>query len=222
MNTTLAGWLLRVQEALLGRTTFSLLRESLHRERSAAEFAAWRTTKLLALLEHARTAIPYWRDRLGGWSPPPGASSPAGLLAGVPVLTRSDIRQHLESMRWREAPGKVLVHRSGGTTDDNLTFYWGRERQSWDRAMRYRGFAQLGFAPGDRALHLWPVYPARGLRGRLVQAARHLRDKLTNDVVFDLRGPGGALSPERIDAAIAYCRRYRPAMLIAYPSWLTA
>ncbi len=110
------------------------------------------------------------------------------------------------------------MHRSGGTTDDNLTFYWGRTRQSWDRAMRYRGLARHGIFPGDRILHIWPRYPARSRRDRLLQVLRDWRDQLTNDEVIDAR----PLSPQRLDVVLHECLSYRPKLLIGYPSWLTA
>lgn len=218
MHGCLARWFLQAQEAMLGRTTFRLLKE--HPPGiplDPRQLAEERVQKVCELLEHARSRIPYWAERLRGWSPQ-GRSSVAELLRGIPVLTRSEIRRHAEQMRWREAPGKLLQHRSGGTTDDNLTFFWSRERQSWDRAMRYRGFARLGIFPGDRILHLWPCYPGRRWSDRLRGGLRQLRDWLTNDVVVEMR----PFTPERLRAVVQICRRYRPRMLIGYPSWLMA
>ena len=142
----------------------------------------------------------------------------AGGVASVPVLTRTEICRNREAMRWQSAPGKILIHRSGGTTDDNLTFYWGRGRQSWDRAMRYRGLGRHGIRPGDRVLHIWPRYPARNPWDQLKHRASDWRDRLTNDEVIDLR----PMSAERLDAVLRYCAGYRPVLLIGYPSWLSA
>jgi phenylacetate-coenzyme A ligase PaaK-like adenylate-forming protein len=82
--------------------------------------------------------------------------------------------------------------------------------------MRLRALARHGIFPGDRAVHLWPRYAQNTTRGQLLTSLRALRDWLTNDVVVDLR----PLSAERLDAVLTYCRSYRPALLIAYPSWL--
>jgi phenylacetate-CoA ligase len=209
--------LLPLHESILGRSTFSILHwlksnEGEHPER----LLQLQADKLNRLLEHAMQAIPYWRDRLAGRLSSPRPGQPASPLAAVPVLTRAEIRRHREAMRWADAPGKVLLHKSGGTTDDNLLFYWGRARQSWDRAMRIRGLARFGILPGDRTLHLWPCYAPQGWTDQFKDRLRTLRDWLTNDVVLDPR----PFSPERADAVLSRFQAYRPALIIAYPSWL--
>jgi phenylacetate-CoA ligase len=170
------------------------------------------------ILAHAGEQIPYWRDRLAGNPLIAPQADPSDVLASVPVLTRAEIGRHREAMRWPSAPGKILKHRSGGTTDDNLTFYWGRGRQSWDRAMRYRGLARHGIYPGDRTLHIWPRYPSHSWRDLLKQTWRDGRDWLVNDEVIDAR----PLTPDRLDAVLRHCSSYQPVLLIGYPSWLTA
>jgi len=213
MTPLAARALLSVQESLLGRDTVRILRR-LDPGPGPAALADVRDRDLGRLLDHAWSNIPYWRERLG----PPPAGGPGAWLARTPVLTRTEISRRRHDMLWRGGRGKVLCHRSGGTTDDNLAFFWGRGRQSWDRAMRYRGLARHGIVPGDRVLHLWPRYPAPSRAEACKQWARDWRDRLTNDVVFDLR----PLTPEALDAALDFCARYRPALVIGYPSWLAA
>lgn len=211
--------ILPVHESLLGRKTFAIWRQlEGNSTPTRQQVLQLQQDKLRDFLAHAAKAIPYWSERLSKGVLTPAGKDPTDLLANVPVLTRSEIRRHREEMRWHAAPGKVLTHQSGGTTDDNLTFYWGRSRQSCDRAMRYRGLARHSVFPGDRTLHLWPVYPASSARDVLLQGLRRLRDWLTNDVVVDLRPFG----QDRLDAILKFCVRYRPVLLIAYPSWLVA
>jgi phenylacetate-CoA ligase len=209
--------LLPVHEALLGRRTFALWEqlEALPSP-SREQLRQLQGSGLGRLVEHARAHVPYWRDRLAGCPAIPEEGDLAAALAGVPVLTRAEIARNREAMRWREAPGKILIHRSGGTTDDNLTFYWGRRRQSWDRAMRYRGLARHGIFPGDRILHLWPRYRARALGEQLRAWLRDIRDRLTCDEIIDLR----PFSAARLDLVLQACAAYRPVLLIGYPSWL--
>lgn len=204
-------------EAVLGRDTFRIWRELESDPAPDPEkLARQQVDRLSRLLRHAAAVIPYWRDRLTGRISETPAADPHALLACLPVLTRAEIRALRESMRWVGAPGRVLIHRSGGTTDDNLTFYWNRRRQSWDRATRFRGLARIGVLPGDRALHLWPRYPDRTQFGRLKQRLRDWRDRVINDEVVDLR----PFTPGQLDAALDYAADYQPAVLIAYPSWL--
>lgn len=211
--------LLPLHESILGRSTFAILRQlDANPHPSRERITAIQQQELERILQHARKQIPYWRDRLDGRLPSAPVGDVQEFLASVPLLTRAEICRDREAMFWRSAPGKVLMHRSGGTTDDNLTFYWGRARQSWDRAMRYRGLGRLGISPGDRILHLWPRYLGRSVWDKLKQGLRDGRDQLTNDEVIDLR----PLSPERLDVVLHFCTAYRPVLLIGYPSWLMA
>jgi phenylacetate-CoA ligase len=210
------GLILPLQETLLGRETFRIWRELGAYPPTRERLLRLQRDGLTRLLDHARRHIPYWKNRLEGRLAPALADDPAALLAAVPVLTRAEIQRHREAMRWRDAPGKILTHTSSGTTDDNLCFYWGRARQGWDRAMRLRALARLGVFPGDHILHLWPHSPIRTWREKLAQKLRAVRDWLMNDVVIDLR----PFTAERLDAVLRRCQSYRPAVLIAYPSWL--
>lgn len=200
--------ILRLHEGLLGRNTFQLLDRltPITSHISEARLSAARD-----LLRHAALEIPYWQSRLKHIDPNVFTWSELDL---IPVLTRGEIVRHREQMRWR-GPGKELVHKSGGTTDDNLIFYWGRQRQSWDRATRMRGLARLGVHPGDRVLHIWPREPGSGA-GRVRRALRNLRDTVVADPVVDPR-PWTDASLERLLKVID---RFRPEAIIAYPSWL--
>ena len=200
--------LLRLHERLLGRDTFHLL------DRLAPIAGDISETRLAAakdLLRHARSGIPYWHSRLKHIDPDVFTWADLDL---IPVLTRGEIVRHREQMRW-VGPGKELVHKSGGTTDDNLTFFWDRQRQSWDRATRMRGLARLGIYPGDRVLHVWPREPS-SVAGRFRRGLRKLRDTVVADPVVDPR-PWTDASLERLLKVID---RFRPQAIIAYPSWL--
>ncbi len=200
--------LLRLHERLLGRDTFQLL-DRLHP--IGSDISETRLAAARDLLRHARSEIPFWQSRLKRIDPDVFTWDD---LDSIPVLTRGEVVCHREQMRWL-GPGKELVHKSGGTTDDNLTFYWGRQRQSWDRATRMRGLAKLGIHPGDRVLHIWPREP-RSVAGRFRRGIRKLRDTVVADPVVDPR-PWTDASLERLLKVID---RFRPQAIIAYPSWL--
>lgn len=210
------GVILPLHEAILGRTTFSIL-ASLSRDlpdRRVIE--ALEVSGLRGTLEHASRNIPYWKTRLEGRLAPVIDGDPTSLLGEVPVLTRAEIRRERERLRWVDAPGKVLLHRSGGTTDDNLTFYWGRDRQSWDRAMRIRALERFGIFAGEPQLHVWPRFPQPGFSGFVKGVLRTLRDRVTNDVAYD----PGAFSSAAMARTLARLRRLGTVLLVGYPSWL--
>jgi len=207
-STTRRG-LLRAHEALLGRNTFEILNRLDH----AVDFdsASW-LKQLAAFLGHATSEIPYWQARLGVISQ---EAFRLDELQTFPILTRDEIVRHRDEMRW-QGPGKCLIHKSGGTTDDNLIFYWGREREAWDRATRARGLSRLGVLPGDSILHLWPRERASKTREALKDLARDTRDWLIADPVVDPR----PWTHKRLQRIIEHINRFRPKAIIAYPSWL--
>jgi phenylacetate-CoA ligase len=129
-----------------------------------------------------------------------------------------EIARGREAMRWQAAPGKVLLHRSSGTTDDNLKFYFDRERQAWDRALRMRTLAEFGVQLGDRQLQFSPVPIYWDWRNRLKEPARRLRDHVRCGIAFDLR----PLSSDKLDQGLELLEEFEPVIVVAYPSWMTA
>jgi phenylacetate-CoA ligase len=209
-------------EALMGRRTLAVLHDL---TRTAAlseeEMAEYQAQQSRVLGEHACAASPYWRARLDECAPTSHhrALAPAPLAlftAHAPILTRAEIRRHREGMRCPTDRGKLIHHSSSGTTDDNLVFYLNRERQAWDRAARIHALSRLGVALGEKQLHFMPQFGAGGPWEPVKNVARRTRDRLTSDPAFDLRPH----SFERLDAALAFLRSYRPAVIVGYPSWL--
>jgi len=195
--------ILPVHEALLHRPTFSVLRSlSAEAARSDADIRRYQTRQIEELLEYARSTSPYWAQRAGHET--------------LPILTRTDVHRFRELMRSRRLPGKLIRHTSSGTTDDNLTFYLDRTRQAWSRALRMHALRRLGVEVGEKQLHFWPHFGAGGAFGWLKDAARALRDPITNDPSYDLR----PISVSRLQAGLGLIDRYRPAVVIGYPSWL--
>lgn len=211
-------FLLPAHEALLRRPTFPILRR-LDEESASSDdqIMRYQAQKLAALIEHACASVPYWRDKCGPAAPSPAAAHPPPPSA-LPILTRADIHRYREAMRWPDAPGKLIRHTSSGTTDDNLIFYLDRQRQAWDRALRMRALARLGVLAGEKQLHFWPRFGAGGSLGPFKDHLRLLRDRLFNDPIFDLR----PMTAAHMDAALAFLDRYRPKMIVGYPSWLFA
>ncbi|MCY2967834.1 MAG: hypothetical protein NT069_30095, partial [Planctomycetota bacterium] len=128
--------ILPLHERLLGRRTFPLLGELQGTVLTQERLAEIQRERLKSLFQHCRQNIPWWRSRLSDAPEGDEITDPRAALSGVPILKRSEIRGSLEEMRWRNPPVKVIKHTSSGTTDDNLLFYCGRERQTWNRAMR--------------------------------------------------------------------------------------
>jgi phenylacetate-CoA ligase len=212
-------------EALMGRSTMSLVRRLATDVALGDEsIASNQIVAIRSLLQHASATSSYWRLKLeesGRNSLAPfccDKSEWGAILGDLPILTRAEVRRFRETMRSRESHGKVIHHSSSGTTDDNLIFYLDRERQAWDRASRIHALARLGVHVGEKQVHFMPQFGAGGALGRVKDMLRVARDRVTRDPAFDLR-PG---TPARLDAALAFLRAYRPAVIVGYPSGLFA
>ena len=217
-------WLLRnvllpAHEALLRRPTFELLRQ-LEEDctPSNGQITQHQFQGLIALTDHARREIPYWKDRLPAASELAAAPDLRSALDCIPILMRSEIARDRELMKWRGASGKVLLHSSSGTTDDNLTFYFDRKRQAWDRALRMRGLRRFGVLPGARQLQIWPMPAYRDRLNRFKDPLRNLRDTIRQGIVFDPR----PITPENLDRALDLLEKFQPELVVAYPSWMEA
>lgn len=211
------------------RGTVRLARRLISDERQPpSAVVAMQRGKLIAILEHARRTCVYYKDgRYRSMEDALAASrdrqavSAADLLAGVPLLPRAELRSHAREMRWDSGPGRVLIDHTRGSTDERLAYYWDRNRQAWDKAQRIRGHHDLGFAIGDRELHLWPIDPPVDFSGRVRHGLRRLRDFALGELQVDW--PGGTKELTRDMAASFWQKVLRsgPSRLSAFPSALS-
>lgn len=206
--------LARLHERLLGRPTFHLAdRLEVSQWSSPRELQALQLRKLRRLVGHAAQNSPYYRGLAE--LPIENLDSLDDLLR-LPLLTRHALRAHADELRWPDAPHRVLTDRTHGTSDAVFPFYTDRRRQAWDKANRLRGHRWLGFAIGDRELHLWPVDPPRTLRAKVCEQIRQCRDRLLNELQIDnLR-----LDDGNVNRAWADWVNFNPQRLTAYPSSL--
>ena len=208
--------LLPTYEALLQRPTLSLYRELLTQDDQLPDaIERYQFERLKSLVRHAKENVSYWHGRV-----PEGrfeaSTDLRTALDCLPLMRRSDVKANLEAMRWRAAPCKAILHNSSGTTDDNLYFYFDRNRQAWDRALRMRALARTGLLAGERQLQFWPMPLYRDPVNRLKDPFRAARDLARQGMAVDLR----PLGQEQLDHGLDLLARYRPRLVVAYPSWL--
>ena len=204
----------RLHEYLLGRSTFNLVdRLEVSQWLSPRAMQALQFRKLRRLVAHAAANCPYYHQRID--VPVEQLTTPHDLLQ-LPLLTRHELSDHANEMRWPSAPHRVLIDRTHGTSDAVFSFFSDRRRQAWDRANRLRGHRWHGFEIGDRELHLWPIDPPRTLRARTRELLRRLRDRLLNERQIDSL----TVFNEGIDRAWSDWTSFGPGRLTAYPSTL--
>ncbi|MEK6644784.1 MAG: hypothetical protein AABZ08_12845 [Planctomycetota bacterium] len=200
----------------MGRRTLPLARQLSESESLPTTVLLQRQLdSLRSLLRHAQTNCPYyWDHKL----PDPDRVTSLNDLNAIPFLTRDALREHHPRMSWANAPHRLLLGHTHGTSDEPLSFIWDRSRQAWDKANRLRGHAWHGFNIGDRELHLWPIDPPFDFAGRFKQRLREHRDALTAESQIDsLALLDGRITPPD---AWAQWRVFNPTRVTAYPSAL--
>jgi len=131
-------------------------REFLAAERWPVErFETLRRERLSALLQHAVTAVPYYRERVS-----------RAELASFPVLKKEDLHAHFAQFMEPSLHAEFYAEKkprgyswvevtSGGTTGKPTTVIHDRDFRDWGRASRLYSQYLCGFPPGVRHWKLW-------------------------------------------------------------------
>lgn len=207
-----------LHEAVLRRPTFACLRE-LERSQWASpqEIRALQRRKLKALLRHAWSTTPFYRDRIGRMEQHPsggdrGGCDPFEILSRIPTLTKSTIRCSIDQMLWRDAPGGLHERHTGGSCGQPLRFFLDKRRQAYDQAARARSHRWFGVNCGEREVYLW----GSPIEFRTSDRAKRVRDRLFNHFMLNAFD----MSPRRMTRYWHRIRRLRPSCLFGYPSSL--
>ncbi len=209
---------MRAHEAVMGRRTTILAGGlAISQHWSPQRLRETQFTKLRRLVDHAITHCPYYRDSHAQGRLPPGRML-RGFddLLNIELLTREHLRRRARHMCWRGMPGKRLVDRSRGTTDEPIPYYWDRRRQAWDKAGRLRGYGWHGCRTGDAELHLWPADPPLTWPSRFKEWLRARRDDLFNELQVDSLHA----FEEHLATTWQTWRHFDPELVTAYPSVL--
>ncbi|OAI18575.1 capsule biosynthesis protein CapK [Methylomonas koyamae] len=132
-------------------------------------------------------------------------------LTQLPLLTKSDIRTHLDELKADDAIGLARFN-TGGSSGEPLIFYIGRRRVSHDVAAKWRATRWWGVDIGDPEAVIWGSPIELGAQDKV----RLLRDKLLRTHLI----PAFEMSAEKVDGFIRQLQQIRPKMLFGYPSAL--
>ena len=171
--------------------------------------------KLRKLLIHARAHVPFYAERLQNIAIDGPREEFAGAFSEIPLLSRAVINANLESMVSADLEGNGLdANSTSGSTGEKLIFYTDWRSGAYRKASVRRSQRWLGVLPGEPELRLWgspiDVDRKKSLRGMLHSVVS--REKMLSAYSMD---------EESLHAYLAFCRRFKPKLLIAYPSALT-
>jgi phenylacetate-CoA ligase len=196
------------------RNTFAHLR-GLRRSQweSREELTRRSEERLRALVVHAATFVPYYRDLFRRLRIDPRDIRGTTDLQRLPPLTKGLLRENLERLTVPGDSGR-LRHQTGGSTGEPTVLYIdNRTRKSWSRAACIRAWEWAGWKVGDPMCNLWgsyldrPPQPPWGERIYQLLQRSHWIDAFS-------------LSEATLPSIVERLRRLRPVALRGYASAL--
>jgi phenylacetate-CoA ligase len=167
--------------------------------------------RLQALLRHAVTHVPYYRDLFAERGIVPDDFRGLEDLRRLPFLTKPLIRAHQAALKSIRARGLARFN-TGGSSGEPLIFFIGKERVSHDVAAKWRATRWWDVDIGDPEIVVWGSPIELGRQDRL----RYWRDRLLRTHLL----AAFEMSEAKLDEFVRAIRRVRPRMLFGYPSAL--
>lgn len=112
--------------------------------------------KIQQIVEHAYVNVPFYRQRFVEIGLHPGDIKTLEDFHQLPVLTKQDIRTHLEALVARNLPHRVLhPEATGGSTGEPLVFFVSDDFRRWNAAVTARARSWYGYQPGSKQAWIW-------------------------------------------------------------------
>jgi phenylacetate-CoA ligase len=184
------------------------LREYL--EEDARGVPADTSRRLLArMLRHCRDQVPYYAGRLRELGDP--EQDPEAVLAGMPVLTKQDIREHFDALKSSDlSRRRWTLNTSGGSTGEPARFIQDWEYNARSRALTHAFGKWVGHEIGEPVVRLWGS-ERDALDGTLGWRARAF-DALTRTTFLN----AFRMTPQAMRDFARKIRIDRPKLVIAY------
>jgi phenylacetate-CoA ligase len=162
---------------------------------------------LRALVTHAGTHVPYYRELFRSLGLDPRDIRTRADLTALPLLTREIVSSRYDDLVDPAHRGKNLKKGTSGTTGKPLKFEYSRSSECWRQAVKLRGYGWAGFRPGRKTFYYWAdVSGARPtVKVRLDRALRR-------ETYFDSMRQDEA---SRVHA-LELIRRLRPEIIVCY------
>jgi len=200
-----------LHEKLIGRKTYQYLDEIEETQwLNPEEIKNLQLTKLRDLLTHSQKNCLFYEKRFADVGFNPSSLKSLDDLHLIPPLSKTEIRQNLNDMLWRDCPGGLHRYNTGGSSGEPLIFYFDRRRQAYDAAARALTHRWWGIDIGDRELYFWASPFEITKQDRI----KNLRDNLTNQLLLS----AFHLSQDMVPKFVKKIQKFRPKCIFGYPS----
>lgn len=199
-----------LQERSKGHPTYRILKEMEEADRlSVVGLEQLQNKKLRKFIEYCYAHVPYVRAKMWEAGVAPDDIRTIADLTRLPLMTKSDVRQHRQELR-SDIARRLSPFSSGGSTGEPLVFDISGERVASRVACRQRVSRWWGTSVGDSELALWGA-PLELTRQDWV---RGLRDRLMATQLLSAYELNEATMSRYLD--VLERRRFR--QIFAYPS----
>jgi phenylacetate-CoA ligase len=200
-----------LHEKLIGRKTYQYLDE-LEKTQwcKTEEIRSLQLRKLKDLLIHAKKNCPFYYKRFADAGFDPSNLRSLDDLSIIPTLSKTEIRQNLTDMVWKDCPGGLHRYNTGGSSGEPLIFYFDRRRQAYDAAARALTHRWWGIDIGDKELYFW----GSPLEIKKQDKLKNLRDTITNQLLLSAFDFSQAMIPNFMEKI----QKFKPKCIFGYPS----
>jgi len=179
------------------------------------EIRQFQWQKLKNLLEYAAAYVPYYRRLFKDLGAQPGDFKSFEDFKSFPILRKCDIKANKEDLVSEVYPRRQLEKDStGGSTGENLHFYVDQSSSQARRANNVRMNEWIGIRIGDRTAMLW------GTRFD-VERSKRIKGAIRNWISNTLLLSAYRMDASTVEDYVARLSRFRPDLMIGYPSALS-
>jgi phenylacetate-CoA ligase len=181
---------------------------------SPGEIEEIQWNRLSDFLHHIARHVPYYRDIFGELGlGPDDIRSPAD-FEQLPFLTKEIIRQAGDRIITTDPKRKGYSSSTGGSTGEPLYFYIDKAAGPARRANTLRAFRWIGIDAGDWQAHISGFPLDIPWKERFVSGVRNFFNNMKYLSSFNMSEP-------TMQSFATMLKRYKPDLLIGYPSALT-
>jgi phenylacetate-CoA ligase len=210
MLPVLARTAFRIQERLLGRRSFAILKELRESEAWPRErIEELRLERLRDVVASAYEHTPYWRGVMDEHGIRPDNIRCLDDLRRFPLLVKATLRERREEMTWKEDGPRLVLVRTSGSTNEALQFYTNSNREAHINAARMRGHEWIGIRRGEKEMYFWGSPVELSKQDRI----KRIRDWFINDGMTN----GFEIRPESVPEYFESWMRWRPKCIFGYP-----
>jgi phenylacetate-CoA ligase len=176
--------------------------------------AEYQVVRLQQLVSHAGRAVPFYRARFRQIGLEPGDIRSLGEFAGIPPLTRQEVRANLADLVAEGWQGRVQENSTGGSCGQPVRFFIDAGESALRAAMAARHNRWAGWDLGARAGVIWGA--PRDLAGRQPIRERLAARLLTPTLSFNAFD----VTPAQLARFAVTLRDWRAEVLFGYAAAL--